>query len=87
MWIFAIIRNSPEWVLQDISLKILPGQTVGIIGPTGCGKTSLVSLIPRLYDFDHGAVLVDGIDVREYSLRHLRDGSGHGTSEKCIVFR
>ena len=82
---FRYYKDSPEWVLQDISLKILPGQTVGIIGPTGCGKTSLVSLIPRLYDVDHGAVLVDGIDVREYSLRHLRDGVGM-VLQKNVLF-
>ena len=51
-----------------------PGQTIGIIGSTGSGKTSLVQLIPRLYDATEGQVLVDGVDVRDYSLKHLRDG-------------
>ena len=63
-------------ILKDISFKINPGETVGILGSTGCGKTSMVSLIPRLYDVREGQVLVDGIDVRDYSLYHLREGVG-----------
>ncbi|MCI8453065.1 MAG: ABC transporter ATP-binding protein [Lachnospiraceae bacterium] len=63
-------------VLEHISFTAEPGQTIGIIGSTGSGKTSLVQLIPRLYDVSEGQVLVDGVDVREYSLRHLRDGVG-----------
>ncbi|MBQ7365408.1 MAG: ABC transporter ATP-binding protein, partial [Clostridia bacterium] len=73
---FRYYKNSEEKVLDSISLSIPAGATVGIIGSTGCGKTSLVSLIPRLYDCDEGEVLVDGINVRDYSLRHLRDGVG-----------
>ena len=61
-------------VLQHVSFTIEPGETVGILGPTGCGKTSLVQLIPRLYDVTAGAVLVDGVDVRDYSLENLREG-------------
>lgn len=49
---------------------------MGIIGSTGCGKSTLVSLIARLYDADSGSVLIDGTDVREYSLKNLRDGVG-----------
>ncbi|MBQ9420904.1 MAG: ABC transporter ATP-binding protein [Lachnospiraceae bacterium] len=63
-------------VLQHISFTIEPGETVGILGATGCGKTSLVQLIPRLYDATEGAVLVDGVDVRDYSLENLREGVG-----------
>lgn len=63
-------------VLEDLNFKIEPGQTVGIIGATGSGKTSLVQLIPRLYDVTGGQVLVDGIDVRDYSIRALREGVG-----------
>lgn len=63
-------------ILRDISFKINPGETVGILGATGCGKTSMVSLIPRLYDVREGQVLVDGRDVRDYSLYHLREGVG-----------
>lgn len=65
-----------EAVLRDISFSVRPGETVGILGPTGCGKTSLVQLIPRLYDVSSGEVLVDGVDVRDYSLKNLRDGVG-----------
>ena len=73
---FRYYKNSENKVLSDVSLKIGAGQTVGIIGSTGCGKTTLVSMIPRLYDVDEGQVLVDGIDVKDYSLYHLREGVG-----------
>ncbi len=73
---FRYHKNSEGAVLSNIKLIIEPGETVGIIGSTGCGKTTLVSLIPRLYDTDSGEVLVDGVNVREYSLRNLREGIG-----------
>ena len=63
-------------MLDKINLKIPAGSTVGIIGSTGCGKTTLVSMIPRLYDVDEGEVLVDGVNVKDYSLTSLRDGIG-----------
>lgn len=73
---FRYYKNSEEAVLDNINLHIPAGATVGIIGSTGCGKTTLVSMIPRLYDVDSGEVLVDGVNVKEYSLEHLRDGIG-----------
>ncbi len=73
---FRYFKTSEDSVLDHISLTIPAGSTVGIIGSTGCGKTTLVSLIPRLYDCDEGSVLVDDIDVRDYSLVRLRDGIG-----------
>ena len=73
---FRYYKNSEEAVLENINLKIEAGSTVGIIGSTGCGKTTLISMIPRLYDTDEGRVLVDGVDVRDYSLVNLRDGIG-----------
>lgn len=69
---FAYQHGSGEDALRDITLQIDSGETVGIIGGTGCGKSSLVSLISRLYDVSAGAVLVGGKDVREYDLNLLR---------------
>lgn len=71
---FRYYKKHKNNVLKHISFRANPGETIGIIGSTGSGKSSLVQLIPRLYDADEGQVLVDGVDVREYSLRHLRDG-------------
>ena len=73
---FRYYKNNHEWVLDNIDLKIPAGSTVGIIGSTGCGKTTLISMIPRLYDTDEGSVLVDGVDVKDYSLYNLREGIG-----------
>ncbi|MBQ4290472.1 MAG: ABC transporter ATP-binding protein, partial [Clostridia bacterium] len=73
---FRYYKNSEEKVLDGISLRIPPSSTVGIIGSTGCGKTTLVSLIARFYDADEGEVLVDGVDVHRFSLFNLREGIG-----------
>lgn len=73
---FRYYKNSEETALDNINLSIKPGSTVGIIGSTGCGKTTLVSMIPRLYDADEGDILIDGINVKDYSLVNLRDGVG-----------
>ncbi|MBQ4648409.1 MAG: ABC transporter ATP-binding protein [Clostridia bacterium] len=73
---FRYYKNSPDKVLDSINLEIPSGATVGIIGSTGCGKSTLVSLIPRLYDADDGAVYVDGVNVKDYDLTALRDGIG-----------
>ena len=73
---FRYYKNSEEPVLSNINLVIPAGATVGIIGSTGCGKTTLVSMIPRLYDSDSGEVLIDGVNVKYYSLINLRDGIG-----------
>ena len=73
---FRYYKNSPEKVLSDVNLTIPSGAVVGIIGSTGCGKSTLVSLIDRLYDVDEGQVLIDDVDVRDYSIRNLRDGIG-----------
>ena len=62
-----------QTVLRHIDLTIRPGETVAVMGATGCGKTALVSLIPRFYDVTEGAVLVDGVDVRAWRQRALRD--------------
>ncbi len=73
---FRYYKNSEEAVLDNINLNIPAGSTIGIIGSTGCGKTTLVSMIPRLYDVDEGEVLIDGVNVKDYSLERLRDGIG-----------
>ena len=73
---FRYYKHSEEAVLDKINLTIPAGSTVGIIGSTGCGKTTLVSMIPRLYDVDDGEVLIDGVNVKDYSLTNLRDGIG-----------
>ena len=73
---FRYYKNSDEPVLDGIDLKINAGETVGIIGSTGCGKTTLVSMIARLYDADGGEILVDGVNVKDYSLYDLREGVG-----------
>ena len=70
---FRYFKNVGALVLDDVSVKIEPGEFVGIIGSTGSGKSTFVSLIPRLYDPDAGEVLVDGIDVKELSLHELRE--------------
>lgn len=73
---FRYYKNSPDEVLSDIDFTIHAGETFGIVGGTGSGKSTLVSLIPRLYDVDGGQVCIDGVDVRDYSPTHLRDGIG-----------
>ena len=73
---YRYYKNSEEAVLENVNLKIEAGKTVGIIGSTGCGKTTLISMIPRLYDVDSGEVLIDGVNVKDYTLKNLRDGIG-----------
>ncbi len=76
-------NNEP--VLKDINLKILKGQTVAIVGKSGAGKSTLVDLLPRFMDVDHGAVLIDGIDVRDMKIRELRNLMGI-VSQHPILF-
>ena len=82
---FRYYKHSADKVLDAIDLTIEPRTTVGIIGSTGCGKSTLVSLIPRLYDTDEGEVLVDGVNVRDYSLYQLREGVGM-VLQKNVLF-
>lgn len=65
--------NAAEEALTNVSFKVMPGQTVGIIGGTGSGKSSLVGMIPRFYDASSGEVLIDGKNVKEYTFESLRD--------------
>lgn len=82
---FSYHKDSGEMVLEQISFTAEPGQIIGIIGSTGSGKTSLVQLIPRLYDATCGEVLVDGVNVKDYSLYNLREGVGM-VLQKNVLF-
>lgn len=82
---FKYYANREDNVLDNISFTAEPGSVVGIVGVTGSGKSSLVQLIPRLYDAVSGEVLVDGVNVKDYSLRHLRDGVGM-VLQKNVLF-
>lgn len=70
---FKYYKNGEREVLENINFTIQSGETVGIIGATGCGKTTLVSLLPRLYDADSGEILIGGVNVKDYKLTTLRD--------------
>ena len=74
MCVSNIVKSEP--VLRDINLVIEPGQTVALVGPTGAGKTSISNLVARFYDVTDGAVLVDGLDVRDVRQRSLRQQMG-----------
>lgn len=71
---FKYSKESEDNILEDISFTVDPGQTVGIIGATGSAKSSLVQLIPRLYDVTYGEVLVDDVNVKDYTVQNLRNG-------------
>ncbi|WP_260734587.1 ABC transporter ATP-binding protein [Tunturiibacter lichenicola] len=73
-------------ILTDVSFKIKPGQFIGIVGPTGSGKSTVVSLIPRFYDVQSGVVRVDGHDVRDYKVKSLRDKIGY-VLQDTVLFR
>lgn len=68
--------SSPKWILEDISIEIKPGKFLGITGPVGSGKTSLVSLIPRLFDIQKGEIFIDNIPIKDLSLHYLRKNIG-----------
>jgi ATP-binding cassette subfamily B protein len=82
---FRYYKDNKEPVLSNINFKIESGEILGIIGSTGSGKTTLVQMIPRLYDADEGTVLVDGVDVKDYSLENLREGVGM-VLQKNVLF-
>mgnify|MGYP000441764108 CR=1 FL=1 len=78
-------KNAKEDSLTDINLTVKRGQTIGVIGGTGSGKSSLVNLIPRFYDVRQGSVSIDGVDVREYALKDLRNRIGV-VPQKAVLF-
>jgi len=81
---FGYAQDAP--VLKDVSFKVMPGQVVGVVGGTGSGKSTIVSLIPRFYDPQSGRILIDGVDVRDYQLHPLRTQIGYVLQE-TVLFR
>lgn len=81
---FSYSKNG-EYVLKDLSFTVKAGETIGIIGPTGSGKSTLIKLIPRLFDPDSGTILLDGIDSRMYSLQNLREAMSV-VPQKAMLF-
>jgi len=72
----AVAASEPDWVLRDVSFILEPGQTVAVVGHTGAGKTTLISLLMRFYDVQRGAIRIDGVDIREMDLDDLRGRFG-----------
>lgn len=81
---FEYVPGSP--VLADVSFRILPGQFVGVVGPTGSGKSTIASLIPRFYDPTGGAIAIDGVNIREFQLQGLRQHFGF-VLQDTVLFR
>lgn len=78
--------NGTNYAIRDLNIDIMPGETVGVIGGTGSGKTSIVNLIPRFYDTTKGKVLVDGVDVKDYKMSDLRAKIGL-VPQQAVLFR
>ena len=81
---FSYPGQAGDPVLRGVSVKVKPGETVAILGATGSGKSTLINLIPRLYDVTGGSVMIDGHDVREYSLQNLRGAIGYALQENVL---
>src|SRR5271154_3876325 len=80
----AFAYNDEAKVLTDVSFNVKAGQMVGVVGPTGCGKSTIVSLIPRFYDPTSGSVKIDGVDLRDYKFLGLRDQIGYVLQETIL---
>ncbi|HEV3122076.1 MAG TPA: ABC transporter ATP-binding protein, partial [Isosphaeraceae bacterium] len=76
--------NDREPVLRGLSLEVSHGETIAVVGPNGCGKTTLMNLLPRFWDVQNGAIRVDGLDIRDVQLRSLRDQIGMVTQETIL---
>ena len=76
--------RSNDWIVRDVNLTVDPGETLGLVGRTGSGKTTLAHLVPRLYDVSEGQVLLDGVDVRDILLRSLRSHIGFAFEEPIL---
>lgn len=77
--------DSDDYVLEDITFTAKRGETIAFIGATGCGKSTLVNLIPRFYDVSEGEILINGINVKEYDQKALRNKFGY-VSQKATLF-
>jgi ABC-type multidrug transport system fused ATPase/permease subunit len=80
----AFAYNAESPVLQEVTFHIKPGQMVGVVGPTGGGKSTIVSLIPRFYDPTAGSIQIDGVDIRDYKLQGLRNNIGYVLQETVL---
>ena len=69
---FRYPTRKTDWILKGLNLKINPRETVALVGESGCGKSTIVSLILRLYDVDYGKITIDGVDVKDYNLKQMR---------------
>ena len=81
---FSYLKGT-EAVLKNVSFHVEPGETVGIIGMTGSGKSTLVKMLPRLFDVDQGTVKIDGVNIKDYDLEHLRESIGYAP-QKATLF-
>jgi ATP-binding cassette subfamily B protein len=84
--VYFSYSNNSDYAFENINLKIKKGETIGIIGGTGSGKSSIVNLLPRFYDVSSGNIYINGIDVRDYSLKDLRNKIGI-VQQKAILFK
>jgi ABC-type multidrug transport system fused ATPase/permease subunit len=80
----AFCYNTDSPVLREVTFHIKPGQMVGVVGPTGGGKSTIVSLIPRFYDPTSGSIQIDGVDIRDYKLQGLRNNIGYVLQETVL---
>jgi len=81
---FRYPTRKDEWVFKGLNLKILPNESVAVVGESGCGKSTLVNLILRFYDPTEGEVLIDGVNIKKYNLRQLRQRMGYVMQEPTL---
>lgn len=81
---FAYHQGGKGWVLKDINLKIEKGKTIALVGQSGSGKTTLADLLPRFYDLEHGEILIDGVNIKDFKLKELRSLFGIVTQESIL---
>ncbi len=81
---FSFKMDSDYYILKDINLKVMPGETIAILGATGSGKSALVKLIPRFYDVSKGEILIDGINIKDFNLNSLRKQIGYVSQDRLL---